>query len=50
MPFCARLKAVLGVPGCAQLGRAAAHHDVALGVPPRAPPASTMVLDMAWGP
>lgn len=50
VPCCARVKALLGVPCCAQWGRAAAHHDVALGVPLMAPPASTMVLDMGWGP
>lgn len=50
VPGCARVKAVLGVPRCAQWGRAAAHHDVALGVRLTAPPAFTMVLDRGWGP
>lgn len=50
MPCCARIKAVLGVPCCAQWGRAAAHHNVALGVLLMAPPAFTMMLDMGWGP
>lgn len=50
VPCCARVKAVLGAPCCAQWGRAAAHHDVTLGVPLMAPPASTMVLDMRWEP
>lgn len=50
VPCCARIKAVLGVPCCAQWGRAAAHHNVALGVLLMAPPAFTMMLDMGWGP